>query len=469
MPVTGKGVSPVISFEMMGIMRFLMPRPALTEQEITAGLRTMTWEGMASLGFTSITTSGFLAAYALALGADNFQIGILAALPFLMQLLQIPAIFLVEKVRRRKLISVISWFLTQLIWFPVALIPVFISAPAAGAVSALLGLIAIRGFINAITNCSWNSWVRDLIPQDILGRFYSRRLALSTATAAAFGLIAAFFVDYWPQLAGPENTIYGYTCVLLFGALFLGMLSPILMARMPEPAMPPVAKNRPSMWQNLILPLRDKNFRKLMQFVSVELCFKPVPFFAVYMLERLQIDLVIVIGLSVLSQAANIVFLRVWGPLADRFGSKVILSLCVSLYILVILGWTFTTMPEKYMLTMPLLITLHIFAGIAAAGVSLTVTTLGMKLAPQGQSTPYMAGASLSTNLGAGLGPMAGGFLGKLFADRVLTMDLTWTSPARTIRLGFIDISGLDFLFITAFVIGLITSTSWPLSGRKVK
>ena len=36
---------------------------------------------MVTLGFFSITTSGFLAAYALALGANNFQIGVLASIP----------------------------------------------------------------------------------------------------------------------------------------------------------------------------------------------------------------------------------------------------------------------------------------------------------------------------------------------------------------------------------------------------
>ena len=68
----------------------------------------MTWAGIVSMAFSSITKSGFLAAFALALGANNFQIGILAALPFIMQLLQIPAIFLFEKLRRRKALAVIA-------------------------------------------------------------------------------------------------------------------------------------------------------------------------------------------------------------------------------------------------------------------------------------------------------------------------------------------------------------------------
>ena len=78
--------------------RVFQPRPTLSDEEVARGLRMMTREGVASMGFNSITSSGILAAFALALGASNLQIGILAAIPFIMQLLQIPAILLVEKV-----------------------------------------------------------------------------------------------------------------------------------------------------------------------------------------------------------------------------------------------------------------------------------------------------------------------------------------------------------------------------------
>ncbi len=443
----------------MTICNLFKPKPNLTEKEVSHGLRMMTWEGITSNGFTSITTSGFLAAYALALGADNVQIGILAALPFIMQLLQIPAVLLIEKTRRRKSIAVVSWFIAQLLWFPIALIPLFMGVPGAGAVSALLGFVAIRGVVSAVTNCSWNSWTRDLVPQHILGKFYSRRLALSTTVAAVFGLVAAFFVDYYRGQVAPDNAVFGYTWILLFGAFFLGLLSPVFMARMPEPLMQFPQGPRTSLWTNLIKPFQDSNFRRLMQFL---LCWGfalnlAVPFFVVYMLQRLQMSLTTVIALAVLSQISNILFLRVWGSLTDRFGSKVILSLCASLYILVILGWTFTTMPEKYFLTMPLLVVLHIFSGIAAAGVTLTVGTLGMKLAPEGQATSYLTGASLATNLGAGLGPLIGGFLAKFFIDHVLTLDFTWAGAGQSLQLGIVHFTGFDFLFVIAFIIGLIT------------
>ena len=116
-----------------------------------------------------------------------------------------------------------------------------------------------------------------------------------------------------------------------------------------------------------------------------------IPFFAVYMLARLGLSLPAVIGLTMLSQLTSIMFVRAWGPLADRAGSKTVLSLSASLYLLVILGWTFTTLPERNPLTLPLLVVLHIFAGIAVAGVTPTVETIALKLAPEGKRHPFLA------------------------------------------------------------------------------
>ena len=164
----------------MKLRKILQPRPTLSDQDISTGLRWLTWEGSVSLGFNSITTSGILVAFALALGAENLHIGILAAIPFITQIVQIPAIWIVEKFRRRKSIAVLSWLPAQLLWFPIALIPVFMMVPSDTAILLLLVFMTARGFLNAISNSAWNGWIRDLVPQSILGRFFSRRMAFAT-------------------------------------------------------------------------------------------------------------------------------------------------------------------------------------------------------------------------------------------------------------------------------------------------
>ena len=411
------------------------------------------------MGFFSITTSGFLAAFALALGANNLQIGILAAIPFAMQIVQLPSIWLVERVRRRKIIGVLSWFLAQLLWIPMALIPVFINVPGQGAITFLLLLMTLRGVLSAVCNTAWNGWIRDLVPQTILGRFFSIRLSIATIMGMGFSLGAAFFVDFWKGQVADDQLILGYVYVLLFGSIFLGLASPVAMSFIPEPLMQPAPVPHIPLKERLLAPIRDRNFRQLLLFLSLWgfASNLAIPFFAVYMLVRLGFPLSWVIAFSILSQLFNILFLRVWGRYVDRFGTKAVLSLCVSLYLLVIAGWIFTTMPERYFLTIPLLILLHIFAGIATAGVNITVGTIGLKLSPQGESTSYLAGASLAVNVGAGLGPMFGGFLADFFMTRQLNLTLSWISPGTAVDLPALSIHGYDFLFAIAFFLGMIT------------
>ena len=296
------------------------------------------------------------------------------------------------------------------------------------------------------------------MPQDILGRFFSKQLTFGTIAAVVFGLGAAFFVDFWKDSASAENAVYGYTLAILFGAAVLGMAGPLFMALMPEPLMQPTPGPQPSLAETVAMPLRDEDFRQLMGFLFLRgfTANLAIPFFAVYMLQRLDMPLSAVISLTVLSQIFNVLFLRVWGPLADQYGSKAILSLSTSLYLLVILGWAFTTMPERYFMTIPLLVVLHIFAGIATAGVTLTTGTIGMKLAPPGQATSYLAGASLATSLGAGLGPLVGGKFADFFSVRELSLTFGWADPTTLRNFPAISLTGFDFLFAMAFIVGLI-------------
>ena len=443
----------------MDLASVIRPRPSITDDELQGGLRALTAEGVASMAMFSVTTSGIMAAYALLLGASNFQIGMLAAIPFIVQPLQIPAILLVERLRRRKLIVLATWVPASLTWIPMGLIPLVFDVPSGGAISALLGLMCLRSLLTAVMACAWNSWMRDLVPQSIIGAFYSHRMALATVASIMFGLVGAFFVQWWQGRAAPEDLPYGYTAVIVTGAIFLGLASPVFMSRVPEPSMATLTGPVEGLRRMLARPFRDTNFRRLLAFLfswgfAVNLA---VPFFTVYMLNRLGFPLMAVIVLNTLAQVTNLLFVRVWGPLSDRVGTKTVMSVSVSLYGLVILGWIFTTMPERYMLTLPLVIILQIFAGVAAAGVNLTVGTIGLKLSPSGEATPYLAAASLCSSLGAGLGPILGGKFIDFFSVRELTLTFGWISPGSSLSFSAIHMTGMDFMFGISFVLGLLT------------
>lgn len=427
-------------------------KDTLSEDEVRSGLSFVIKDGVASQAMGVLTGGAFLIAFAIKLGASNLVIGLLAAIGPLAQLLQLPSIFLVEKIRNRRAIVLVAAALNRLCWLLIALIPFLVRGQSALAI--LLALIIASSAFGAISGCSWNSWMRDLVPQDILGSFFSKRMRIATAAAIVLSIIAAGYLDLWKKLFA-DYELQGYSILFLvgFGAGALGLY---FISNIPESRMP-VSEERPRIFRMLAQPFKDENFRKLIAFLcswnfAVNLA---GPFFMVYMLKRLGLSLSFIIGLSILSQIMNFAFLRIWGRYTDQFSNKSVLAISGPLFIFSILAWTFTTMPEKYFLTIPLLLLIHAVMGLASAGVALASGNISLKLAPKGQATAYLATNTIVTSIAAGIAPILGGKFADFFASRALVWTLKYTSPAREFTLPTLNLQQWDFFFALAFLIGL--------------
>ena len=84
----------------------LKPKTTLTESEVQAGLKLVRVEGLTTEAMTTLIGGAFLVALALLLGANNFQIGLLAALPTLTNVFQLLSVWLVRRYNNRRAISV---------------------------------------------------------------------------------------------------------------------------------------------------------------------------------------------------------------------------------------------------------------------------------------------------------------------------------------------------------------------------
>jgi len=424
----------------------------LTDAEVEKGLKAVTYDGMATQAIVTFSSGVFLVAYAIQLGASNFYIGVLAAIPMLAQLIQVPSVYLVEKVKNRRLISFYATLLSRVFLMGIALAPILFSGKAA--LMAVVVSLVLNTTIGAVSLCAWNSWMRDLVPENRLGSFFSRRMSLSLGLSIVLSLAAAFYIDYWTELYAGKVAL-AYT--ILFSLAYLaGIIDNYFIAQIPEPRMHPSTEGT-SLLKLIKKPLKDKNFRHLLKFLgawnfAVNLA---APFFAVYLLKRLGMDMSYVIGLTVLSQVTNVLSLRIWGGISDRFSNKTVLGICGPLFMFSVLAWTFTTMPEIHSYTMPLLIVIHIFLGISLSGVTLATSNIALKLAPRGEATAYLATSSLIMYLSAGVAPIVGGEFIDFFSKRELAWILSWTSPEGETIFQPLNLQSWDFFFFFAFILGL--------------
>lgn len=430
----------------------LKPQQSLTDSQVQSGLRNIIKDGVASQAMGILTGGAFLVAFAVKLGASNVVIGLLAAIGPLSQLLQLPSIFLVEKIRNRRLITVVAAGLSRICWLIIALSPFIF--PNRIAIAVLLVLLTAVSALGAVAGCSWNSWMRDLIPESIMGTYFSKRMRITTGVGIALSILAAIYLDGWKKYL-PDHELAGYSVLFTVGFI-AGMIGLIFLGRTPEPQLPTQAE-KVKLLRLLTQPFKEDNFRKLIAFMcswnfAVNLA---GPFFMVYMLQRLGLSMSLVIGLSIVSQVCNFLFLNLWGRYTDRFSNKSVLAISGPLFIFSILSWVFTTMPEKYFLTLPLLVVIHVVMGLASAGVSLASGNICLKLAPKGQATVYLATNTICNSIAAGLAPIIGGTCADFFSVRQLEWTLRYTSPNGEFVLPTLNLQQWDFFFVLAFVIGL--------------
>ncbi len=425
-------------------------------EELTRALRGVTWDGLASKTTITLTSGAFLVAFALQLGASNLQIGLLAAIPFLSQALQIPSVYLVEKVRRRRPISTYAALVARSGFLLAALAPFLL--PGAWQVNALIAALTVRGAFGAISQCAWSSWMRDLVPFSQRGTFYAKRMSLAALLGMVVSLIAGYFLD-WCKLGFPTMVVYSYAFLFL-AAFVVGMANVWIIGRIPEPRMKP---NGSDILTLLKKPFQDVNFRNLLKFLvtwnfAINLA---APFFSVYMLNKIKLDMTTVVGLTVLSQLANIAVLRIWGRFMDRFSNKSVLRVCAPLFIVSIFLWIFTLNDGRHMMTMPLLVIVHIAMGVATAGTVLGTSNLSIRLAPRDTASAYLAVSNLANSVAAGIAPIIGGMFADYFAEKKLTLILKWTTPVKDLTYQTFKLHHWDFFFFFAFVIG--TLSIWQL------
>lgn len=436
-------------------MAWYTPISEITDEDREKGLKVLTWESISGHTMTILVTGAFLPGMALALGASNFVIGLLASFAPIAQMSQIPAILLVEKLALRKLITVIFVTLSRFCLIAAALTPFF--APENSRVVLFTIFMVVFFLGGAFSGSSWGSMIKDIIPPGQLGSILASKLAAATALGAILSVAAGFSIDGMTKVIGDAGKSYG---VVFLVAAVIGMVGAFMRARMPELRMP--KRNNQTSWiSTLLKPVKDTNFRRLLIFSSAW-SFTVImsgAFFAVYMLNRIGIPMSWVIMLAVVSQVTNIYFFKVWGRIADRFSNKSVLAVSVPMFIFLLLLYPFTTLPERYYLTVPLLILIHIIGGISTAGFNLCAANIAMRLAPHGEATSYLGTNAFCAGLSAAVAPVVGGLIGSYFAIKEISINVFYRADASDIEnalsIPALSFRGIDFVFFASAITGL--------------
>lgn len=425
----------------------LRPDSEVTPDDLARGKRALVrdaaWASLVGALYGGVILVGF----ALELGATPFIIGLLAAIPFFAQFAQLPAIALVERVRQRRKIAVLAVSISRAMILTLAAIP-FIGDPPLQLAALILAQLLIT-MCGSVGGLSVNSWMHQLLKNEPLGELFSRRLFWSTVLASLGATLAGQLVHHWPY----ADPVHGYSVAFVLAAV-AGVVSTYYLTRVPEP---PMARPAAPVAAMIRAPFRDSNFRKVIVFMGSWNFASNLaaPFITVYLIRQMGYPLATVTTLWVTSQVANALTMYLWGRLSDRLSNKAILAVALPAYFGCLVALPFSALPVPHGLTLPIIYFIHFVMGAASGGIGLATGNLGLKLAPQGQGTAYLANVSLVGSLAGGLAAMTGGALADWFESRELALYLHWAGPGRSTALTVLQFQHWEFLFAVSFALGV--------------
>jgi len=430
----------------------LKPSEHLSQRQITQGLNLVIKEGMATEAMSALTGGTFLVAMALLLGASNFQIGILAALPSFSSLFQLVAIWLLQKYNNRRAIAVFSNISARLPLLIIGFLPFIFTTGTS--VEVLIFLLFFHYFFGSVAGANWNSWMKDLIPEKRLGSYFSHRTRLTQTLNVFLSLTVALALDYVKKVH-PGIEVPTYACMFIGGGI-LGLFGTWLLSKTPEPASFLPKENLLKLFKK---PLLDKNFRKLLIFNSFWSFSLNIatPFFTVYMMKTLNLPLSYIICFAIMSQIAGIFVIKIWGKHSDKYSNKTIIKIAAPIYILCILSWPFAAMASSFLVTISIVAIINILSGLSISGINLAIGNIGLKLASKNEAIVYLSAKNMVVAFFASMGPLLGGFLADYFSDRSFSWNIQWNGPNGASVLHLLELHNLAFLFIIGGVLAFIS------------
>lgn len=396
------------------------------KEAIRTSLQASTWDGVFATIFSNAVGGVLLSHFLVELHASPTQIGMLASIPMVANLIQPIGAWVGDRWNSRHWYCFCVYVPARVAWmFLVAAIV----AAEWGKVSEqaliwlTLAIVCMSHFVGALGSATWLSWLATLVPRRLRGRYFGVRNSAASLTNLLSVPLLGWLISTWQG-----GSLQGYGLVVLIGVV-AGLVSlgfqfwmvdvnpqiqrqevnqdEILSA--PSATEPDSAMPNPQ--SSVTAFLRDRNFLYFLLYFGAWMFAVNLsgPFFNLYMLDNLDIDLRWVTIYNSLQAGANLIMLVVWGRLADRIGNRsLLLAIGVFVAITPLLWLTTSANLGSLWVLFPLL---HLLSGATWAGIDLCNNNLQLGVAPVRYQSNYFAIAAAVSGVSGALGTTAGGLL----------------------------------------------------------
>jgi MFS family permease len=167
----------------------------IPERTIRTGLRLTILTGSISTIWLTITLGMPLQMFFEALGATGFVIGLAGTLQQGAMIAQIPGAIITEKLSSRRIFVVVLIIIQRSIWVLPAVIILFFPLDITAQI-ILLVLVGASAFAGQCVSAGWFSWMADLIPAHLSGRYWGARQMWTTFAMVITLIIVGQYLDF---------------------------------------------------------------------------------------------------------------------------------------------------------------------------------------------------------------------------------------------------------------------------------
>jgi|GEM_PF-434390 len=312
----------------------------ISGSRIMRGLRINILAGTLGIAWWVLTQGMPLTMFMDALGASGVVMGLVTTLMQLAFLVQVPAALLADRLNSRKPCWAIGMAIHRALWFVPPLLLAFHAEHPERVAQWMLALVSVSSLLGQAMTSLWFSWMADLVPGRIRGRFWGRRQSfLMVANLVAMAL-AGYLLDAFPPPPHSGGSWWGFGIVFLIGAT-LGVADVVIHLWVPEP--PPQRRSRTEAWyQRLLQPLRNADFRVLtlamgLYTFSVGL----VSLGIVCLKQDFHVTYSHLAALNIAAAFGSLMFGFIWGYALDRIGGRAFGAVMLVLAPLLGISWFF--------------------------------------------------------------------------------------------------------------------------------
>lgn len=341
----------------------------------------------------------FVSVFAIALGATNYMVGLLASLPALTGILgQAVGAYMANRSPRR--LPVVLWwaFFNRIFFLLFALLP-FLPVPRAW---VFIAGVIIMNLPGSAAGLAWTSLMGKIFPPETRGQLFGERNAITGAVTIASTAVGGL-------LLAAIKFPYNYTFLNLVSFVFL-MVSLYFLSTLHEKPSgdPDGTGSRAARGGKGMVAVAKQMYenRPYVTFVASMIVLQfgmamPAAVYPILLVRMLHFSTAWIGAMATAGGLSSVLMYRFWGRFADRHGHRRTLTISTLVFPLGSLAYVFVHAPYT-----PSFI--EFVFGMFAAGFNLSVFNYVLELAPPESSPTYIAAYNIATSLVVLVAPLVG-------------------------------------------------------------